>query len=452
MQNSYFKEIYATKAEPIKFAIVKGSNMVPLTFKFMDIEVPAAGTTNIYFEKPSGMKIYNAGRIENNACVFDMTTQMSAEEGVNKGQIEVLNEGKVLYSFEIVMFVLPCRVDSSAVESQDEFTALQEALAKVAGFLPKANVEGVGSNRQPVFFDPAGVAHPVAVPLAYQHPIYVGSSGSSIDEYIESGWYYFPAAPADAPAVVGWLDVEQGADDAALQVFYSGASIWWREIGGDWTRIKTNRDPGTFFGTCTSASGTANKTVTLSDDYQLTIGDIVNVQFTSTNTANSPKLNVQNTGAKPIVLNQGAISSVAQEKRAAGVANRTLQYVYDGTSWVFIGWSMVNDVVSGDTITTTVPSGTVTSVMSVTLPPGIYLIVGHIQFTANTPVICNLQLAGTPSGNSWITRNAGDSGGGQNVVGVEVITEQRSIYLNVYQASGESKNVNMLALQAVRLQ
>jgi hypothetical protein len=53
------------------------------------------------------------------------------------------------------------------------------------------------------------------------------------------------------------------------------------------------------YGVCSTAAGTAAKTVTV-DNFSLEEGAAVIVKFTNSNSASSPTLNVNGTGAKPI--------------------------------------------------------------------------------------------------------------------------------------------------------
>ena len=86
----------------------------------------------------------------------------------------------------------------------------------------------------------------------------------------------------------------------------------------------------THYGTCSTAAGTAAKTVSLTG-FTLVTGAIVTVKFTVTNTAANPTLNVNGTGAKAIMYRGSAIS--------AGylAANRVYIFVYDGTDYELIG-------------------------------------------------------------------------------------------------------------------
>ena len=86
----------------------------------------------------------------------------------------------------------------------------------------------------------------------------------------------------------------------------------------------------THFGTCSTAAGTAAKVVSLTS-FTLVTGARITIKFTVTNTAANPTLNVNGTGAKPIVYRGSAIS--------AGylAANRVYEFVYDGTNYALVG-------------------------------------------------------------------------------------------------------------------
>ncbi len=81
---------------------------------------------------------------------------------------------------------------------------------------------------------------------------------------------------------------------------------------------------------CSTAAATAAKTVALAG-FVLKAGARVAVKFTVTNTAASPTLNANNTGAKAIYYRGAAIS--------AGylAANRTYEFVYNGTQYELVG-------------------------------------------------------------------------------------------------------------------
>lgn len=84
------------------------------------------------------------------------------------------------------------------------------------------------------------------------------------------------------------------------------------------------------YGTCSTAAATAAKVVSLTG-FTLDTGARIVVKFTVTNTASSPTLNVNSTGAKAIYYRGSAIT--------AGylAANRTYEFVYNGTQWDLVG-------------------------------------------------------------------------------------------------------------------
>lgn len=90
----------------------------------------------------------------------------------------------------------------------------------------------------------------------------------------------------------------------------------------------------TRFGTCGVGAGTAAKTVSVTaGTFALAAGSRITVKFTYANTANSPTLNVNSTGAKNIFHQGVQITSGENKSLLAGVVD----FVYDGTQWHLIG-------------------------------------------------------------------------------------------------------------------
>lgn len=81
--------------------------------------------------------------------------------------------------------------------------------------------------------------------------------------------------------------------------------------------------------TCDTAASTATKTVEI-PGFTLVAGVRLTVKFTNSNTANSPKLNVNNTGAK-------SISADGDTTYVKWTAAETIDFVYDGTAWIAVG-------------------------------------------------------------------------------------------------------------------
>ena len=128
---------------------------------------------------------------------------------------------------------------------------------------------------------------------------------------------------------------------------------------------KTTLD--TYYGTCSTAAETAAKVVTVTDsasNFSLRAGITITVKFTKTNTASNPTLNVNNTGAKNIWYNTALITT--SNLGYAGTANRPMRYVYDGTQWVWIGWSIDSNTTYSTMSIAEMLAGTATTQRSVT--------------------------------------------------------------------------------------
>ena len=103
------------------------------------------------------------------------------------------------------------------------------------------------------------------------------------------------------------------------------------------------------FGTCTTAAATAAKVVTVDTtkyDFALVEGVRVTVRFSNNNTASTPTLNVNSTGAKGIKYRNSTTIKGASSWRA----NDIIEFVYDGTNWLVLGgydipaWEQITDV------------------------------------------------------------------------------------------------------------
>ena len=86
----------------------------------------------------------------------------------------------------------------------------------------------------------------------------------------------------------------------------------------------------THFGSCSTAAGTAAKVVSCTG-FVLGTGARITVKFTVTNTAASPTLNVNGTGAKAIKYRGSTIST------GYLAANRVYTFIYDGTDYELVG-------------------------------------------------------------------------------------------------------------------
>lgn len=96
----------------------------------------------------------------------------------------------------------------------------------------------------------------------------------------------------------------------------------------------------THYGTCHTASDTGDKTVTVTG-FVLETGARVTVKFSNSNTASNPTLNVHNgnayTGAKAIMY-RGTSSVSGSSNYYRWQSGDIVDFIYDGTNWVMVGW------------------------------------------------------------------------------------------------------------------
>lgn len=98
----------------------------------------------------------------------------------------------------------------------------------------------------------------------------------------------------------------------------------------------------TWYGTCGTTASTAAKVVTCAN-FALETGAIVAVLFTTANTAATPTLNVNSTGAKTIYVGSGTVNSTTNTLKWS--ANTLLYFVYDGTYFRYLGSQSAASVV-----------------------------------------------------------------------------------------------------------
>lgn len=159
----------------------------------------------------------------------------------------------------------------------------------------------------------------------HNHDTVYDTKGSAEDALTESKEYTDSVASgkADLSHTHKYAGSSSAGGSANSAVKWSTA----RNINGMSVDGSANR---TNYGTCSTAASTAAKTVAC-DGFSLITGAEITVKFTVSNTADSPTLNVNGTGAKPIFYRGAAIT------KTYIVANRTYTFRYDGTNWDLVG-------------------------------------------------------------------------------------------------------------------
>jgi hypothetical protein len=209
-----YKDIYVSKKEPLVVEIAEGTNGIDIELHVADWTIPTSATAQIYLEKPSGALIYNAASIEDNSIIISPTTQMTAEVGVNKGQLRIVNGTDILHTFIFYVKVYESIIDDSAIESQDEFTALEEALAAVSDVVTHTELKNKGSATQPIYFDANGVPQTIGALGSATQGIYVGAGGQltlkNEDAVIYKGNSI--SIGGSASAILAWIQANYVAD------------------------------------------------------------------------------------------------------------------------------------------------------------------------------------------------------------------------------------------------
>ena len=108
--------------------VIQADTARELYFIIDDYEIPEDAEYRIYIRKPSGKEIYNYCYYANGEIVVQLTTQMCAEIGDNVGQIQIVVDNMVLTSFNFVMHVSENLIESSEIESSNEFGILDELI------------------------------------------------------------------------------------------------------------------------------------------------------------------------------------------------------------------------------------------------------------------------------------------------------------------------------------
>lgn len=113
--------------------------------------------------------------------------------------------------------------------------------------------------------------------------------------------------------------------------------------GRTWQTVSGGGAQTTWYGTSSTAASTAAKVVTCSG-FTLSAGAIISVLFSTANTAATPTLNINSTGAKSIYV--GGTTPSATTNPLKWSANTLLTFQYDGTYFRFLGAQSAGSVAS----------------------------------------------------------------------------------------------------------
>ena len=126
-----------------------------------------------------------------------------------------------------------------------------------------------------------------------------------------------------------------------------------------------------YYGTSTGQAALQNKAVVVSADqnFELKVGCVVAVKFDASNTYNATTdapvtMNVNNTGAKQIYY-ADTPTPTGSNTVVFGHKNYVMRYMYDGTYWVWVGFSAENNTTYSAISVNELTTGTATNLRTV---------------------------------------------------------------------------------------
>lgn len=132
---------------PVLVHYVQYSTEIPIDFVIHDYEIPSGATARFYLRKTSGNEVYNDCTISGNTVTLQPTAQTFAEKGLQKAQLQLMIEDKFLISFPIDFDVAENIIDSSAIESSNEYGALESLLQEAQTNIPAAGEAATAANQ-----------------------------------------------------------------------------------------------------------------------------------------------------------------------------------------------------------------------------------------------------------------------------------------------------------------
>ena len=168
----------------------------------------------------------------------------------------------------------------------------------------------------------------------------IAAGATSVSESTVSGWgftkntgtYSKPSGGIPKSDLASAVQTSLGKADTAIQAH--------QDISG---KYDSSNGSLIAYGTCTTAAATSAKVVTLSGvtNWSLKVGAVICVKSSYTNTAQNPTLNVNGSGAKPIVY--GSANITTSSLSMATESTRQTMYFYNGTAWVWISHNVDNN-------------------------------------------------------------------------------------------------------------
>lgn len=155
-------------------------------------------------------------------------------------------------------------------------------------------------------------------------------------------WIAYTLKDTGDTSAFKYIGLRQEANlDTSVNIQFCGVKVEIATTPTDWSPAPEDVDEKietvdgkitNRYGTCGTAAGTAAKVVTLAG-FTLFTGAEITVKFTNGNTAATPTLNVNGTGAKNVIIN----NSTTTTGKLDFPANTTATFTYNGSQWQFTG-------------------------------------------------------------------------------------------------------------------
>lgn len=132
---------------PVLIHYVQGSTEIPLEFNITDYEIPSGSTARIYLKRPDNTESYNDCTISGNVITYKPTAQFFSVAGICTGQLQIMIGDDFLVTFPLVFDVAENIIDNSAIESSNEYGALEALLQEAQENIPAAGEAAQAANQ-----------------------------------------------------------------------------------------------------------------------------------------------------------------------------------------------------------------------------------------------------------------------------------------------------------------
>lgn len=132
---------------PVLIHYVQGSTEIPLEFNITDYEIPSGSTARIYIRRPDKTESYNDCTISGNVITYKPTAQFFSVAGICTGQLQIMIGDDFLVTFPLVFDVAENIIDNSAIESSNEYGALEALLQEAQENIPAAGEAAQAANQ-----------------------------------------------------------------------------------------------------------------------------------------------------------------------------------------------------------------------------------------------------------------------------------------------------------------